>query len=182
MLEKIKKIKKEKVEEVKKEGVMDQIVAESANPPLVGDLVEGPVINIEKSAVYIDLPPFGTGIIYGREYLIARDIIKKINIGDVIAAKVTDTDNKDGYIELSLKEARQALIWSEAEAAINNKTTLELPIVEANKGGLIIQWQGISGFLPASQLKTEHYPRVADGDKDKILEELSKLIGQRISV
>jgi len=174
--------KKEKVEEVKKEGVMDQIVAESANPPLVGDLVEGPVINIEKSAVYIDLPPFGTGIIYGREYLIARDIIKKINIGDVIAAKVTDTDNKDGYIELSLKEARQALIWSEAEAAINNKTTLELPIVEANKGGLIIQWQGISGFLPASQLKTEHYPRVADGDKDKILEELKKLVGTKISV
>ncbi|HEY9583534.1 MAG TPA: S1 RNA-binding domain-containing protein [Candidatus Paceibacterota bacterium] len=182
MLEKTKKIKKEKVEEVKKEGVMDQIVAESANPPLVGDLVEGPVINIEKSAVYIDLPPFGTGIIYGREYLIARDIIKKINIGDVIAAKVTDTDNKDGYIELSLKEARQALIWSEAEAAINNKTTLELPIVEANKGGLIIQWQGISGFLPASQLKTEHYPRVADGDKDKILEELKKLVGTKISV
>jgi small subunit ribosomal protein S1 len=60
--------------------------------------------------------------------------------------------------------------------------TLELPIIEANKGGLIVQWQGISGFLPASQLKTEHYPRVADGDKDKILEELKKLVGTKISV
>ena len=178
-----KKVKKEKaVVEPKLDTVMDRIVHESATPALVGDLVEGPVINIEKSAVYIDLAPFGTGIIFGREYLTARDIIKKINIGDVIAAKVVETDNKDGYIELSLKEARQALIWSEAEAAINNKTTLELPIIEANKGGLIIQWQGISGFLPASQLKTEHYPRVADGDKDKILEELKKLVGTKISV
>lgn len=178
-----KKVKKEKaVVEPKLDTMMDRIVNDSANPPVSGDLVEGPVINIEKSAVYIDLAPFGTGIIFGREYLTARDIIKKINIGDVIAAKVVDTNNKEGYIELSLKEARQALIWSEAEMAINNKTTLELPIIEANKGGLIIQWQGITGFLPASQLKTEHYPRVADGDKDKILEELKKLIGTKISV
>lgn len=178
-----KKVKKEKVVVAPKlDTVMDRIINDSANPPLIGDLVEGPVINIEKSAVYIDLAPFGTGIIFGREYLTARDIIKKINIGDVVAAKVVETDNKEGYIELSLKEARQALIWSEAEIAINNKTTLELPIIEANKGGLIIQWQGISGFLPASQLKTEHYPRVADGDKDKILEELKKLVGTKISV
>jgi small subunit ribosomal protein S1 len=179
----VKKIKKAKaVVEPKLDTLMDRLLNESANPPLVGELVEGPVINIEKSAVYIDLAPFGTGIIFGREYITARDIIKKINIGDVVAAKVVDTNNKDGYIELSLKEARQALIWSEAEAAINNKSVLELPIVEANKGGLIIQWQGISGFLPASQLKTEHYPRVLDGDKDKILEELKKLIGTKISV
>jgi small subunit ribosomal protein S1 len=181
--EKPKKVKKEKVVVPPKlDTVMDRIVHDSANPPIIGDLVEGPVINIEKSAVYIDLAPFGTGIIYGREYITARDIIKKINIGDVVAAKVVETDNKEGYIELSLKEARQALIWSEAEVAINNKTTLELPIIEANKGGLIVQWQGISGFLPASQLKTEHYPRVADGDKDKILEELKKLVGTKISV
>ena len=178
--EKVKKVKA--VVEPKTDTLMDRLINESKNPPAVADLVEGPVINIEKSAVYIDLAPFGTGIIFGREYLTARDIIKKINIGDVVAAKVVDTNNKEGYIELSLKEARQALIWSEAEAAINNKTILELPITEANKGGLIIQWQGISGFLPASQLKTEHYPRVADGDKDKILEELKKLIGTKISV
>ena len=170
------------INEVSKESLMDRLLKETKNPITESDLVEGPVISIEKSAVYINLAPFGTGIIYGREFITARDIIKKINIGDVIAAKVVDTNNKDGYIELSLKEARQALIWSEAEEAIKNKTILELPVIEANKGGLIIQWQGISGFLHASQLKTEHYPRVNDGDKDKILEELRKLVGQKISV
>lgn len=181
--EKAAKKEARKAEEAARpQGIMDKMIADSKNPPAVGDLVEGPVINIEKSAVYVSLAPIGTGIIYGREFITARDIIKKLNIGDVIAAKVVDTDNKEGYIELSLKEARQALIWSEAEEAIKNKTVLELPIIEANKGGLIIEWQGISGFLPASQLKTEHYPRVGDGDKDKILEELKKLVGQKISV
>ena len=144
--------------------------------------MEGPVIGVENSRLYINLEPYGTGIIYGREFISARDIIRKINIGDIIAAKVVDVENKDGYIELSLKEARQAMIWSEAEEAIRNKTVLDLTIQEANKGGLIVPWQGVAGFLPASQLKADHYPRVADGDKDKILDELKKLVGQKISV
>lgn len=163
-------------------SVMTAYMAESATPPSVDDLIEGTVIGIDKGAVYIDLFPFGTGIIYGREYLSARDIIRKINIGDSVAGKVIALDNKEGYIEISLKEARQALIWSEAEDAIRDRTIFDLPIQEANKGGLIITWQGIQGFLPASQLKPEHYPRVSDGDKDKILEELKKLVGVRISV
>ena len=183
---KAKTVNEEEVSEgdaqVKKEGLMDKMLNSSANPPSIDDVIEGKVIGIEKSGVYIDIPPFGTGIIYGREYINARDIIKKINVGDSVAGKVVSLSNKDGYIEISLKEARQALIWSEAEDAIRDKKIFELPIQEANKGGLILSWQGISGFLPASQLKTEHYPRVADGDKDRILEELKKLVGQKISV
>ncbi len=166
----------------KKDSPMGKLLNETATPPSVADIVEGPVIAIDKKGVFVDLHPYGTGIIYGREYINARDIIKKVNIGDSIAAKVVGFDHPEGYIELSLKEAKQALIWSEAEIAIRDKTAFDIPVLEANKGGLILSWQGIQGFLPASQLKTEHYPRVTDGDKDKILEELKKLIGKRISV
>lgn len=166
----------------KKEGLMSSLIHEIKNPPGVGDLVEGPVIAIGTSSVFIDLPPFGTGIIYGREYLNARDILRRVNIGDNIAAKVVDPENKDGYIELSLKEARQALIWSEAEEIIKEKRILELQVKDANKGGLILEWQGIQGFLPASQLKSEHYPRIDDGDKEKIYDELKKLIGTSLPV
>ncbi len=168
-------------ENKKKESVMGKYMAESATPPGEGDIVEGPVIEVAKDKVYIDLAPYGTGIIFGREFINARDIIKKVNIGDNIAAKVVSLENEEGYIELSLKEAKQAIIWSEAEHAISEKKTFELPVVEANKGGLILTWQGIQGFLPASQLKPEHYPRVNDGDKDRILEELRKLVGTKIS-
>ncbi len=166
----------------KKENLMSSIFNKVDALPSIGDLVEGPVIEIEKARLYVDLQPYGTGIIYGKEFVSARDIIRKINSGDIIAAKVVDVENKDGYIELSLKEARQAMIWSEAKEAIRNKTALDLAVQDANKGGLILNWQGVAGFLPASQLKAEHYPRVADGDKDKILDELKKLVGQKISV
>jgi small subunit ribosomal protein S1 len=159
-----------------------KMLEKTETPPQVESLIEGPVILIQKSSVYIDLTPFGTGIIYGREFINAKDIIKKINIGDVVKAKIVELDNEEGYIELSLKEAKQALIWSEAEKAIKSKAPMELTIKEANKGGLILEWQGIAGFLPASQLKSEHYPRVEDSDKDKILKALKLLIGKRISV
>jgi len=162
--------------------ILNSIVDRSANKPELDSLVEGPVILVEKSSVYVDLSPFGTGIIYGREFINAKDVIKKISLGDLIKAKVVDVENEDGYVELSLKEAKQALAWSEAEKAIKAKTILDLEVKDANKGGLILEWSGIQGFLPASQLKADHYPRVLDSDKDKILKELKKLIGQHISV
>jgi small subunit ribosomal protein S1 len=174
--------KQVKEKDAEKESVMSKFVDQSALPPAKDSIVEGTVISIGKNAVYVDLPPWGTGVIFGREYINARDLIKKINIGDKITGKIIGNDNKEGYIEISLKEAKQALIWSDAEEAIRDKKVYELAVTEANKGGLMMVWQGITGFLPASQLKTEHYPRIADGDKDKILEELRKLVGTKLSV
>lgn len=151
-------------------------------PLNVDDVIEGVVVAIDRASVYVDLKEYGIGIIYGSEYINAREIIKKINIGDTISAKIILKENQDGYVELSLKEARQALIWSDAEEAIRDKRVMDLVVKDANKGGLIIDWQGIAGFLPASQLKEENYPRVDDGDKDKIVKELKQLIGKRLSV
>lgn len=161
---------------------MTHIVEQWQARPSVGDIVEGVVVHKEHGVLYVDLAPFGTGIIYGREYINARDIAKRVAVDDTIAAKVVEKENEEGYIELSLKEARRALIWGEAEDAVRSQTVFELPVKEANKGGLILEWQGVQGFLPASQLKPEHYPRVEDGDKEKVLAELRALVGKRLSV
>jgi small subunit ribosomal protein S1 len=165
-----------------KTGPMAELMKGAGTPPAIDDVVEGPVIAVGRARVFIDLHPYGTGIIYGREYLSARETLKNVNIGDTVTAKVVGTDNTEGYIELSLREARQALIWNEAEMALQKKTAFELPITDANKGGLIINWNGLQGFLPASQLAPAHYPRVPDGDKDKIFTELKKMIGTKLEV
>ncbi|KND51791.1 MAG: ribosomal protein S1 [Parcubacteria bacterium C7867-001] len=161
---------------------MAGLIESIATPPRSGDLIEGTIIALTRGKVYVDLPPFGTGLIYGREYLNAADVLRKANPGDTITAKVVDLSGRDGYIELSLKEARQAAIWGEAETAIISQTIYNLTVEEANKGGLILSWQGIKGFLPASQLTKDHYPRVPEGDKDKILSELGKLVGTTLPV
>ncbi len=163
-------------------SAMDEIVRQTEAKPSPDTLIAGTVIGKDKMALYVDIPPFGTGIIFGREYLNARDIIKKISAGDSVTAKVVESEGKDGYIELSLKEAKQAIMWDAAEKAMKHKEVFLITVKEANKGGLILEWQGMDGFVPASQLKPEHYPRVQDGDKDKIVSELGKLIGTTLEV
>lgn len=163
-------------------GPMAEFLESTPKRPMNDDVVEGPVIAIGRARVFVDLHPFGTGIIYGREYLSAREALKNTNVGDTITAKVVGIEKKEGYIELSLREARQALIWGEAEQAMQKKTVFQLPVTDANKGGLIINWQGIQGFLPASQLAPAHYPRVPDGDKEKIFGELKKLVGTNLEL
>lgn len=163
--------------------ILGKLLSGDETPALeVGELIEGNVISIQGTQVFVNLHPHGTGIIYGKEYLTARDMIRALNAGDTISAKITELENKDGYIELSLKEAKQALAWGEAEEALKSGTTLEIIVKEANKGGLMLDWNGISGFLPASQLNAEHYPRVESGDKDAIVNQLKKLIGQKLAV
>lgn len=151
--------------------------------PLVeGSNAVGTVVDIDKNSMYIDLSPFGTGIVFGREFLSIKDIIKSISLGDEVTAQVVETEGYKGYIELSLKEARKATIWQDAENARKDGTVLSLTVKEANKGGLMIQWQGITGFLPASQLGSDNYPKVSGGDKARILMELEKLVGQKLDV
>jgi len=148
----------------------------------VDQIIEGNIISIQGAQVFVELKNYGTGIIYGKEYLMARDLIRDINAGDSIKAKIVELENKDGYIELSLREAKKALAWGEAEEALKAGKTLEIIVKEANKGGLMLDWQGVSGFLPASQLNAEHYPRVESGDANGIVNQLTKLIGQKLSV
>ena len=100
--EKVDKTKKEKPEKKSTKKIMDSLFEKIPELPTVGELIEGKVIGIEKNSIFIDLPPFGTGIIYGREFMNVRDVVKNLNIGDSIAAKIVEVENKDGYIELEM--------------------------------------------------------------------------------
>lgn len=161
---------------------MEEISKQAPERPREKTLVTGTVIAKTREGVFVHIPPFGTGLIFGREYLNARDLIREVNPGDTVTAKVVTPEGEGGYIELSLKEAKQALIWAEAKKAIEERTMFELTVKNANKGGLMVEWQGMDGFIPASQLKPEHYPQVPDGDKEKIMTELKKLVGEKLSV
>jgi small subunit ribosomal protein S1 len=172
-----------KIIEIKEESQTMKDILSTRNDVLkIDDVIEGHVLAVEKSAVFIDLKPYGTGIIYGLEFLQAKDIIKKLNVGFAVKVKVVELENEKGYIEVSLREAREALVWTDIEEAEKTKKVLSLPVVEANSGGLMFEYMGILGFLPTSQLAPEHFPKVTDKDKDKITSELKKLIGKKMDV
>lgn len=151
-------------------------------PLCAGQTIEGEVIARDRSSLFLDLGVYGTGIIYGREFYEAKEIIKKLKIGDKVCAKVIELENEEGYKELSLKEATKQLGWEKLKELKDKEEILKIKITGVNKGGLLTNVEGIAGFLPVSQLSSEHYPRVSDADKQKILRELQKFIGQVLEV
>ena len=151
-------------------------------PPQVGKIIEGKIIGRGRSAIYLDLGTFGTGIIYGKEFQEAKEEIKDLKIGDTVFAKIIDLENEDGYIELSLSQASDELTWEKLKQKKEASETLKVKISGANKGGLLTEVSGIPAFLPVSQLLPEHYPRVEGAESSKILKELQKFVGKELEV
>lgn len=147
-----------------------------------GDVVEARLLKKTPKAAYFDLGKLGTGIVYRQEIFNAKEIFKNIKEDDAVSAKIVSIENEDGYIELSLSEAGRQKVWHKFKELEEKQEEIKVKITAANSGGLIAEMDGIKAFLPVSQLSTEHYPRVDEGSKEKILEELKKFVGQEISV
>lgn len=153
-----------------------------SRPPKVGEIVEGKVIAKESGKLFLDLRPVGTGIIYGKEFYEARAKIKDLKTGDSLFAKITDLENEEGYIELSISQAGIEISFEALRRKKEEGEKIPVKILGANKGGLISEVMGIPAFLPVSQLIPEHYPRVEKGDTTKILKELQKFVGEELEV
>ncbi len=147
-----------------------------------GDLVQGTLIGKAFKAAYFDLGAAGTGVVYGMEFSNASSIIKNLELGEKILAKVVEAENDDGYIELSLTEAGRQKTWQDLKDLKDKGEVITVKITGANSGGLMAEVQGVKGFIPASQLAGDHYPRIDDGNRTKILEELKKLVGTDLKV
>ncbi len=151
-------------------------------PPQVGKIVEGKIIGKARSAVFLDLGAMGTGIIYGKEFQEAKEEIKNSKIGNKLFAKITNIENDEGYIELSLNQASDELTWEKLKEKKDKNEILKVKISGVNKGGLLAEIFGIPAFLPVSQLLPENYPRVEKGDAFKIVKELQKFVAKEMEV
>ena len=148
--------------------------------PIPGKLIEGTVVSLSKSRIMIDIGGVITGIITGKEVKDSSDTIKSIEIGDMISAAVLEPENEDGYAVLSLRKASQEKSWKRFIDAYEQDDMVEVKPSEANKGGLLLEVDGIKGFIPVSQLAPLHYPRVNGADSALILQKLQKLVGMSL--
>lgn len=173
------------VSPVKKLSPLGQIIKEESNLLSFfkeGDLVDAVLMDKTSRAAYFDLGKSGTGIIYGAELMNARSIVKKMKVGDKINAKIAELENEEGYAELSLSGAHKQQSWQDLKEIKDKDEIVAVKILGANSGGLIASLKETKAFIPVSQLSNEHYPRVDNSDKGKILEELRKLVGQELKV
>ncbi len=162
--------------------VMQELLAqyeEKIKVPQVGDILEGKAINVTKNGIWLDLGVHGTGLVVGPE-ISDKAITGEIGAGDEVSASVIYQETDEGYILLSLRKASREKIWDKLVKMMEEGEVFKVKPFDANKGGLLIETEGIRGFLPVSQLSTEHYPRVSD--KDEILSRLSDLVEKTLDV
>lgn len=155
-----------------------QMEEEKSKPIAENDTIEGTVVSVTKAGIWLDLGVHGTGLAVGADA--AEAGYKDSLPGDKISATVVVPEMDEGYALLSLKKASREKIWDKLVEIKQAGEILSLKPFDANKGGLLIEFEGVKGFLPVSQLSTEHYPRVSD--KDEILNRLLALTAQDLSV
>jgi len=148
----------------------------------IGDTVTGTIMAISKGKVLVDLFNMATGIITGAELQDSRSNVAELKTGDDISAVVIFEEDVDGHVGLSLKQAAQGRTWEAFVKAYETSDNMEITVREANKGGLLVERDGIRGFIPVSQLAPEHYPRVPGGNSARILLKLQELIGLVLTV
>lgn len=147
-----------------------------------GEVIEATVITKSKSELWVDIVGRSTGYIPANEIGESNRLIHDIEVGDAVYASVIVPENDEGYTILSIKRAARDRVWLDLASQFESKASLQATVVEANAGGLLLDAGGVRGFLPVSQLAPEHYPRVAGGDRELILDKLSKFIGQELTV
>lgn len=164
-----------------KKMTMDELLAEtnsSVKKAAVGETVDGVILSVKKHEILIDLGAAGVGYVPRREATFARDLKE----GEKVTASVIEAEMKDGYVLLSLRKAVKDKSWEEIQAKLDASEIVEVVPFDANRGGLLVEYEGIRGFLPVSQLSAEHYPRVGSTEKEEILQRLNKLVGQTLKV
>ncbi|GIW66394.1 MAG: hypothetical protein KatS3mg095_0292 [Candidatus Parcubacteria bacterium] len=146
------------------------------------NIIKGTIIKKKAKEVFVDLSPYGTGRIYGIFYLRSKDLINKLNEGDEVFVKIVELDDGYGNFEVEAQDYYYVNNWQKIKELMNNNEIIELEIKEANRGGLIVELEGIKGFVPVSQLLPENYPRINENDKKKILEHLNKFVGSKMKL
>jgi small subunit ribosomal protein S1 len=169
-----------KTENKSSELMQTLLEQETFNIPKTGDVVEAKVIALKPSIIYLDFGNFKSGIILGSEIKKHPFEFKKVKLNDIITVKIISIDNEDGYVETSLLKAGEEKTWQVLREKMEKNEITDTLVTKANKGGLMVEVEGIEAFMPVSQLSSAHYPRVEGGDKTKILSELNKLVGQTI--
>jgi small subunit ribosomal protein S1 len=148
----------------------------------IGDVVGGAVVVANQKMILVDLDGQFTGIITGNHMQSSTEDTTEIRAGDRIESIIIGDDAHSGLIHLSLRKASQAKLIEKLHSNFDTKEIITVIPNEANKGGLLIDLDGIKGFIPVSQLTPAHYPRVENANPEKILEHLNKLIGKPFQV
>ena len=140
-----------------KPSSMEELLeAYGKSAPLVnlerGQKVDGEIVEIAENKVVIDIGGKSEGVVAEKAFKEARNYIKSLKVGDKVSAKVLVPETVDGITILSLRESARGQIWDKIEESDKEEKPIKVRGVSLNPSGVMIDFKGLSGFIPNSQL------------------------------
>ena len=140
-----------------------------------GSIIRGTIVSIAPSEILVNIGSKYEGVVRPRDLDRVDDaVIDQLKVGDKVPVYVLQLEDEEGYVELSLNKALIEQDWERAQEVYKTGETFEGEVVSTNKGGLIVNFGAVRGFVPGSQLTGEHTTR---SDKAN---QWANLIGQEL--
>jgi small subunit ribosomal protein S1 len=148
--------------------------------PVAGEIKSGTIASISPGQIMVSVGAKSEGIINGQEFeLIPPDVFASFELGQEIAVYVITPEDQNGNLILSYVRAIEAETWKDAEEIMKNKSTFTGKVVGFNRGGIIVAFRELQGFVPSSLLS---FSRRSDMGGDNIEKRFGELIGSEITL
>jgi small subunit ribosomal protein S1 len=127
-----------------------------------GQTLDGKVVSVNPKEILVDIGAKSEGVVSGRELDAVREYLKDYKPGDTVAVTVIQPESDSGQVMLSLRQASGEKRWQTFYDKYELEEAIEVKGLEVNKGGLIVEADGIRGFIPSSQFSAQHLGKIND--------------------
>ncbi len=163
---------------------MDALLEQYLETPTLrhGDIVSGVIVCASPQAVLIDVGDKLDAMVIPKDLeSFTPEQWQELRPGRRVSVYVMEVAEAEGVIYVSLKRAEQQKDWDEAFRLMESKETVELPVVEANRGGVLVQMGKLRGFVPGSQLSpTWRYMQSGDDPDQRWASLVGKTLRLRV--
>lgn len=165
------------VKSQKEPQTMEELLAQTGGLNLGikrGTMADGIVVSVTPREVLIDIGKKTFGVIAGWELEQVKDYATSLKPGEKVTAQIINPENETGYATLSLRKTSSERRWTILSDVQNKGEDIEVVGLEVAKGGLLVEWQGLRGFIPSTQLDVSvaanPYELIGKHIKVKVLE------------
>lgn len=138
-----------------------------------GDVMDGVIMHLDREEILVDIGSKSEGIVPSREYSsLTSDERSALSVGDTILVFVVQPENQEGHAVVSIDRARQEKSWRRLQELHEANEVIEAEVTNYNKGGLLVNLDGVRGFVPASQVS-----EIRGGDEASKQADMARLIG-----
>ncbi len=141
-----------------------------------GDTMDGVILAIYEHELVVDIGAKSEGVVLARDmHTVVDEEREAIIVGATVLVYVMQPEDDQGRVSLSLDRARQERSWRKLQQYADDGTVLETKVINFNKGGLLVNLDGVRGFIPTSQVSG-----IGRGSEVQKQADMTRMIGSTV--